>query len=445
VLVNFRFSNFLSYDTLAHFSMTTGNTRRHLDHVMEFKDVSLLKFSALYGANASGKSNLVEAIKFSRALVLKGVPDTITLDKHSKIDPSNRGKTSQFEYEVMIDKTVYVYGFSVNLFEKKIEREWLYSLEGNKEIEIFTRNMIKVNEMNIQVNENELKLESEDKVRLNVYMSDSKKLFNTLFLTELNKNKQVFHSDGKISILNLIYDWFDQKLEVISPDEPASRSGITHFRKNDGLALSSFLDAFGTGVKEVVTKSVTEKDLYKEIPSMIVKKVLEKLTDEESETGHILLQTPENMHEIRKENNDIQINTLHFKHANDEVLYTLGEESDGTIRLVEIYDILATNSEKTFVVDELDRSLHPNLTYNFINEFLKKEIPGQLIVTTHEDRLLDLDMLRRDEIWFVEKQEKGNSRLYSLEEYKERFDKDILKAYLEGRYGSIPEFKVFNT
>ncbi|MDW2879558.1 MULTISPECIES: AAA family ATPase [Bacillaceae] len=443
MLVNFRFENYLSFNNLTQFSMTTGNTRRHAKHMIKFDDVSLLKFAALYGANASGKSNLIDAIKFSRKLILNGVPNTIARDKYCKINPSNNTRDTRFEYEIVIDEAVYAYGFSLNLYEKMIKSEWLYSLEGNKEVEIFTRS-IDENKSTFNINHQILNLNDKDRLRLEVYIEDSKALFNSLFITDLNKNKQNLKSVNKISILNSIFDWFNNKLEVISPDEATSESGITYIKKDNGLALSNFLDSFGTGVKEVCTKVINEKDLYKEMPSMLVKKILEEIYNEEAEKAQALLRTPYNIHQIERTKEDLIIKTVTFKHSTEDVFYTLGEESDGTVRLVEIYDILASNNEKVFIVDEIDRSLHPNLTYNFIKEYLKKENPGQLIVTTHEDRLLDLELLRRDEIWFVEKQDDGQSNLYSLERYRERFDKDILKAYLEGRYGSIPEFKVFN-
>ena len=90
----------------------------------------------------------------------------------------------------------------------------------------------------------------------------------------------------------------------------------------------------------------------------------------------------------------------------------------------------------------MDRCLHPSLSYKFIKTFLQKAEKSniQLIVTTHESRLMDFNLLRRDEIWFVNKKSSGESDIYSLEEYNERFDKKIDKAYLEGRYGGVPIF-----
>ena len=118
------------------------------------------------------------------------------------------------------------------------------------------------------------------------------------------------------------------------------------------------------------------------------------------------------------------------------------EESDGTVRILDLIEILLSNESKTYVIDELDRCLHPSLTYKFIEVFLDLAVKRniQLIATTHESRLLDFDLLRRDEVWFINKRNTGESDIYSLEEYNERFDKKIDKAYLEGRYGGVPIF-----
>ncbi len=138
----------------------------------------------------------------------------------------------------------------------------------------------------------------------------------------------------------------------------------------------------------------------------------------------------------------IKCQTIEFSHGEKDVLFQLSEESDGTVRVLDLLEILLAGEGKTYVIDELDRCLHPSLTYKFVETFLniaqKKNI--QLIVTTHESRLMDFELLRRDEIWFVNKNKFGMSDIYSLEEYNARFDPKIDKAYLEGRYGGVPIF-----
>ena len=139
---------------------------------------------------------------------------------------------------------------------------------------------------------------------------------------------------------------------------------------------------------------------------------------------------------------EVSCKTIKFSHNRNNILFDLSEESDGTIRILDLLEVLLSNEGKTYVIDELDRCLHPSLTYKFVETFLKlaerKNI--QLIVTTHESRLMDFELLRRDEIWFVNKRKSGETDIYSLEEYNARFDQKIDKAYLEGRYGGVPMF-----
>ena len=118
--------------------------------------------------------------------------------------------------------------------------------------------------------------------------------------------------------------------------------------------------------------------------------------------------------------------SIQFKHNfQNATLFKMAEESDGTARLFDLLEILLSKSSKTYVIDELDRCLHPCLSYQFVKAFFEysKNRNVQLIVTTHESRLMDFDLLRRDEIWFVDKDQSGASNIYSLEEYNERFDK----------------------
>lgn len=138
----------------------------------------------------------------------------------------------------------------------------------------------------------------------------------------------------------------------------------------------------------------------------------------------------------------VKCQTIEFCYGRKNVLFDLGEESDGTIRILDLLEILLSGEGKIYVIDELDRCLHPSLSYKFVETFLNIAAGEniQLIVTTHESRLMDFDLLRRDEIWFIEKKENGESDIYSLEEYNARFDQKIDKAYLEGRYGGVPIF-----
>ena len=142
----------------------------------------------------------------------------------------------------------------------------------------------------------------------------------------------------------------------------------------------------------------------------------------------------------------MELQTVHKVNSeNREVSVEVDEESDGTQRLFDLIPVLMEllGGERVFVIDELDRSLHPHLSHSIIELFLNNSAQqkSQLIVTTHKSSLLDLALLRRDEIWFVEKNPDGQSGVYSLEEFAPRYDNDIQKGYLLGRFGAIPFIK----
>ena len=133
-------------------------------------------------------------------------------------------------------------------------------------------------------------------------------------------------------------------------------------------------------------------------------------------------------------------------HGNENDLFVFSDESDGTRRLFDLIPIFqAALRGQIIIVDELDRSLHTKATQEFIRYFydVTEGLPTQLIVTTQDSNIMDLDFIRQDEIWFVERQPDHSSKLYSLNQFKARFDKKVEKDYLLGRYGAVPVFKQF--
>ena len=318
--------------------------------------------------------------------------------------------------------------------EARVSKEWLYDITDS-ETEIFTRS----NELNI--NYDYMKFTEVDKNRLAVYAEDMLGDNNSLFLTVINKEKKALVSENGDRILNKLYDWFMNVLEVISPDDTTEEFGMTYHDEEYLNLLANYLKNSDTGINKVILEETSES--LKGIPRVIEKSIRDKVRSdfEKSNKKHMraLMRTPESLYIFNNKDGEITTSELKFIHGDNNIKYTFSEESDGTIRLVELFSVLNNLKEKVFVIDELDRSLHPLLTHDFIKKFLSSDAIDQLIISTHEDRLLDLSLLRRDEIWFVSKDESGDSSLYSLEEYKERFDKNIMNAYLDGRYGAIPD------
>lgn len=443
MLLNFRFENFKSFNDLSEFSLITGKAKLHEKNFYNHKNFNFLKFSAIYGPNAGGKSNFIDAIGLSQAIILNDLNTTVTKDRYNKNVSSNITRPTAFEYEILLDGRIYTYGFSTILNQKIIESEYLLDITNSKKIEdaveIFTRYESE-NGTVIDVNFDYLKADSGTITRINVYKDDLEN--SMLFLKSLNSKKKSINSKmDKNNIISDIYNWFENTLEVISPEGTTKSFSLTYLEEEYLEALGKYLNAFDTGVKKVRFEKSSEEALG--MPAKIREKILEDISNNITEEGAqgALIRNRSNIFRLSiNDEEKLNIDEIRFVHNSEKISYSLEEESDGTRRIIDIFTILLGEKDKVYVIDELDRSLHPNLTYNFIKQFLYNTNGSQLIVTTHEDRLLDLELLRRDQIWFVERNSEGNSELYSLEQFKVRFDKDILKEYLNGRYGSVPKF-----
>lgn len=451
MLIRFNVKNFLSFSEKENgkseeFSMIAGKVRNKKEHVYDDSKIKLLKFAAVYGANASGKSNLVKALEFMRRIVISGFPEGHT-DKYCKVDVENRDKESYFELELMLHGKYYTYGFEVILNQGKFISEWLIELTSdNKEKVIFSRDIVRgVYEFGRQVNVKGL-IE-----KLNVYAEDIQEDDSALLLSIMNQNRKTLYQQfEQAAILQDVYMWIKTSLDINFPDRPVS--DYSYMAETENVEeICRIIAAFGTGITgfqmvEVPVEKVMghlPKRILEELLADIEKKTIDMKNHVDAEGMGIIMRSNRDFFilNIDKEEN-IVCKTIKFSHGKKNILFDLSEESDGTVRVLDLLEVLLSGEGKTYIIDELDRCLHPSLTYKFVETFLelaaRKEI--QLIVTTHESRLMDFDLLRRDEIWFVNKRKSGESDIYSLEEYNARFDQKIDKAYLEGRYGGVPVF-----
>ena len=456
MLIRFNVKNFLSFSEredgkTEEFSMIAGKVRSKKEHVYDDGKIKLLKFAAVYGANASGKSNLVKAMEFMKRVVLQGFPKGYT-EKYCKVNAENKDKASYFEMELMLNARYYSYGFEVILSQGKFISEWLIELTAdNKEKVIFSRNIEEGSyEFGGQIKEKELK----DK--LNVYAGDIREDDTVLFLSVMNQNKKSLYQQFKqAAVFQDVYLWIREGLALYYPDRPISN--YSYMADTDNVEeVCRMIETFGTGITgfqmvEVPVEKVLEyipKNVKEELLADIEKKTTDMKNDGKSAGFGIIMRSRHDFFilDIDKKG-EVSCKTIKFSHNRNNILFDLSEESDGTIRILDLLEVLLSNEGKTYVIDELDRCLHPSLTYKFVETFLKlaerKNI--QLIVTTHESRLMDFELLRRDEIWFVNKRKSGETDIYSLEEYNARFDQKIDKAYLEGRYGGGPMFSTVFT
>lgn len=442
MLISFTISNFLSFDSKQTISMVAGAPKKKADHCINKGKIKILKFAELYGANASGKSNLIKAVAFFKKIVLEGVK-TNWSNCYYRGKKDNKDKLSTFDFEFEIDNKIYTYGFDILLSKNSIRAERLYELKPEKDdILIFNR----TTNGDIKLNENYF--DSDTLYRLNIYYSDIKSQDNILFLTLMNINKDSLYEENpcnSVIIFRKVFNWFLNSLVVIFPDVYLDNSKffISNQKVNE---INSLISKFGTGISECKMIDCQLDELQSKLPPAIFNNLINQFekfvsarTDEKNPRASIRLN--KDIYFLSKKGGSYQLNKIVFEHRNDEGSYEFYEESDGTQRLFDLIQVLMDDGfEKVYFIDELNRCFHPDLSLEFVKSFFAKTTNSQLIVTTHEIRLLDLDLLRRDEIWFCERKSNGPTNLYSLEEFGERFDRKIDKAYLDGRYGGIPFF-----
>lgn len=442
MLIKFKIKNVLSFKDLVEFSMVAGSTFKNEDRLVDCNNFKLLKFSSVFGANASGKSNLIKAFAIMDKIVINSL-NNYSLNYGYRLQKNIEDNNSYFETILLIDKKTYSYGFEVNFPMDKFVSEWLYELNDSGEKIIFERDAIN---KTIQFGK---MFKADVKRKLEFYAEDVKQNDRMLLLNFLNKDKPSLYDYQEAEIFAKVYEWFTTSLHIADPNTIIT-SGEYFKVENKLKELSDFMQRFGTGIYLIKKSEKEQDDAKAELPYDIIINVcniaMQGIRRRNLEGISSLVRFGKKFWIINvKKDGNIKYEKILFYHdQNSEYGFSLDDESDGTARILELAEILLSDEKnKTYIIDELDRCLHPQLTCKFIKEFLEKaKIEGnnnQLIVTTHESRLLDFNILRRDEIWFIEKKD-NVSNLYSLEEFNVRFDKKIDKAYLEGRYGGIPIF-----
>lgn len=444
MLLKIRVSNFLSFEKLTEFSMIPSSRVSGLSgHIIKTTETPLLKYGVIYGANAAGKSNLVEIFKFIKRCVQFRVIVSCE-EEFCKNSEANKNRESLFEIQFTLNGRYYAYGFTLLLNEQEVRKEWLYKLDKDAEIKkIFEWEKGKKPVI-------EQSLLNSDFNRFKTYLDDFDETANTLFLHVMNKDKR-YDQGTKIYVFREVFSWITSKIVVVKPD-----TALKSFEYYDDQAsistINSLIKIFDTGITKVEMIEITLEELRKELAKPVFEHVLSnyRLIKEQGMAGIIAVSMRSNQTFIRitaVKGGEPKITTLSLKHGSAFYKFKYSEESDGTKRLFELLDMLLSASEDViYVVDEMERSLHPKLTRKFLELFGQRHYNkcAQLVFTTHESTIMDLKLFRRDEIWFVERDNKNNSSVYSLEKFKERYDKQLSKAYLDGRYGAIPVFSSFN-
>ena len=445
MLIRFSVENFLSFKSREVFSLIPGRGTLKSHHKSKtIKGTSVLKTAVVYGANASGKSNLIKAIEFGKELILKRNDAEQPIKFSSfKLDKELIKQNSRIEYEIQHKNKNYAYGFIFN--SKEIVEEWLYEISKKSEKEIFTRDKNRPKEFNLDAIFKKNK-KIEEKQFLEFTAKGTQK--NQLFLSEI-RTRKVSENVSDIDDLINVIDWFQNALTVIYPNSKNIGKKFELLEDTDlNNVFTEMLGYFDTGIDGIEFEDVDIEKI--DVPSELLKDIENDLLGDKSEkTNAFISNLKDDKYYVISihEGSALCAQLLKTKHkisGGGYALFDLRDESDGTRRIMDLIPLIIDffKGGNVFVIDEMERSLHPNLVFDLFDFFLSKckDINSQFIVSSHESTLLTQKLLRKDEIWFVVKDRFGASRLHSLEDYSIRFDKEVRRDYLLGRYKGVPKF-----
>lgn len=409
MLIRFSFKNFKSFKDENLLDMEATALKEHEYNIAKTENVELLKVAAIYGANASGKTNVLQAFDYMKKRIL--VSDDSK--KNSPIDEENiysfmiNNEPISLEVEILAkNNKIYKYGFEV--LKNSIVSEWLYIKKVNKFYSIFERE------------KNNVTMKSNNKIS-GLANIDERTLFLNIY-SKIDKDNEDF---------NNVYEWF---------------------------VNANYLDLGNPRFEDFINNRISLKILSDE---KYKKELLRFIKTFDSGIEGIKT-TTDSIEEVQNNNRVVKVELIHRGEDNKLKALPLDLESNGTRKMFHLFDFFmdALKNGMVLFIDELDAKLHPLLTRYIINLFHNSETntgKGQLIYSTHDTVNLNKDTFRRDEIWFTEKNRDGVSEIYALSDYileddedsknkigkKVRNDATYNKDYLTGRYGAIPVLEEF--
>lgn len=397
MIIEFSLTNFLSFKEKVTFSMLANSSNGLDDNYIAVNDRKILKTSAIYGANASGKSNLFKVLA-NVILMLKN-SNRADINEKLPIIPFKFDKNnnpSEFEVRLIIDEVRYIYGFVAD--SDRIYDEYLYYYPNGRETKIFNRTNI--NEYSYS--------KKDEKILKEIEVKNTHNKFFLATATNWNYEKT-----------KPVYNFLTTCIETCFNLENLKTVSLSEYAKNENI-------------KEFALDFLKKADF-----NIVDYKIVEfTISDDISP-------------EFRNMNFKYPIKAFQFlfKHNDSDVYLSFEEESLGTQIIFSLIPFIAEaiNSKKILIIDELDKSLHPLLVHYIVEMFNNKELNkngAQLIFNTHDTNLLDLNILRREQIWFVERNnDNGESCLYSLGDFSVRKKENVEKGYMLGRYGAVPFIK----
>jgi uncharacterized protein len=430
MIINFSVENWRSFQEKASFTMIATREKQHnerIPYINKYR-ARILPTAAIYGGNASGKTNFFQAMRFVKKMVLEGTgvqPDKLISVEPFRLNPEMKDKPCRFTIEILVDEIIYELIFAVT--KQAVIEERLTKITSSNETVLYDRT-------GEEVNFHET-LESNQ--ALNYAFKGTRD--NQLFLTNSvsQKNNEFLP----------VYRWFKESLVMVAPD--ARFGNYSLFIDEDNplyTDMINLLPLFDMGIVSLSGKELPVENLP--VPKKIINDFKEEF--QEGKRGAVSFFLNHYWFIVSQKDGELTARKLVTKHIDvfgNEVEFEMQHESDGSRRVIDLLpaflDASAKDSKKVYMIDELDRSLHTILSRKLIDFYLascSSNSRSQLILSTHDLLLMDQDIFRRDEMWVTERNTNGSSNLFSFSEYKElRNDKDLRKSYLQGRLGGIPK------
>ncbi|MGL1887845.1 MAG: ATP-binding protein [Reichenbachiella sp.] len=428
MLINFSVKNYRTFKDKASLSLVASNYDKVTnvsDNIMQDSGtgLSVLKSAVIYGANASGKTKLFEALSFMKAFIFSSSKESQKGDvievEPFMLNSESEDCPSEFEVIFSQDGTVYRYGFEAD--EEQIVAEWLYYKPNTKEVELFYRDYQDFT-VHSKLYKKGQSLAKDDFVRNNALLLSVAAQFND-------------------SVSELVLQWF-RNLRVISGEREEGYREFTIAKAQKSIDKDKILEllkAASLGIQDLKIEKIDLENLPKDMPKDIQEKVRKIMKEDSAELYSDIL-------------------TLHKKYGPDNeqvglVNFSMDDhESAGTAKFFSLTGPIldALENGRTLAVDELDSKLHPNLVAKIVSLFNSSQMNpnnAQLIFNTHDTNLLNSDLFRRDQVWFTEKNKYGEARLYSLNDFSStevRKNEAFEGNYINGKYGGVPHLGKFD-
>ena len=351
---------------------------------------------------------------------------------------------SEFEYEFLIDNKLVVYSFSVDLNKKLIHSEKMFY--GKNKKNIFCRTLVGGF---YSIESEYYSPNKKESVIFDIYCSpfkDKEKFnkFSKVFILNEISERCSDESEG-FSILKKVFNSFKRIITIFPSTRITSIPSIIE-QENTVKALKKFLRDFGCDITNIENKKINYDTILEQIPKSEVEEFKTMIEESLADTKEIVLRGKKGMYRLSKNNDGtIKAQKISLKHGEGSFEFDYEEESDGVRRLFDFSPLLIGEDKELLVlIDEIDQSLHTQVVHKLIGSLFNHEIKKktQYIITSHDINLLDLNLLRQDEIYFIDKDENSkSSSIKGLREYNVRFDKDIIKEYLNNKFGATPKLK----